>query len=354
MTALDWSVIGFYMFVMLAIGAYYARRTKSEEDYLLGGREMSATALGVSLFAALLSTISCLAIPGEVIKHGPMLFADVLSYPAVYAIIGWLIIPFFVKARVVTAYEILEIRFGVGVRLLGSLLWLSMRFMWMGVIVYATAKEVLVPLTGLPDWTTPLACIVMGIVTVAYTSIGGLRAVVVTDVIQESILVAGVMLTLAIITFDLGGVGAWWPKQWMADWDTLELGVGADSRASVPVAILSGMLWWICTAGSDQIAVQRYLSTRDSRTARRVLAVSLVASTIAILLLVLLGLALLAFFQRHPEALAPGTSVEHDADRLFARFIAVGFPSGVTGLIIAGLLATAMSSLSSGINSRAP
>jgi SSS family solute:Na+ symporter len=117
------------------------------------------------------------------------------------------------------------------------------------------------------------------------------------------------------------------------------------------MAMLSGMLWFICTAGSDQIAIQRYLATSDVREARKVLGVSLLATAVSLALLALTGLALLAYFRAHPDRLLPGTSVAQDADKLYAHFIVIGFPQGVTGLVIAGLLATAMSSLSSGVNS---
>lgn len=351
MSTLDWIVVAAYMGAMLAIGVYYSRRTKSEEEYLLGGRHMGGISVGLSLFAAILSTISCLATPGEMIQHGPMAFADIVTYPLIYWVIGWGLIPVFTALRITSAYELLETKFGLGVRLLGSLLFLSLRLVWMGVILYATTSQVLIPLSGLPAWTTPLACIAIGAITVIYTSIGGLRAVVATDVIQESILMFGVIATIGIITYSLGGVGAWWPDEWMPHWDKFSLEFSSENRVTVPIAMLTGFLWWICTAGSDQIAIQRYLATRDVATARKALGVSLIASFVSALLLATTGLALMAYFQANPSQLMEGTSVKQDADKLFAQFIAVGLPSGVTGLVIAGLLAAAMSSLSSGINS---
>ncbi|RIK78577.1 MAG: sodium-coupled permease [Planctomycetota bacterium] len=351
MATIDWLIIAGYLAAMLAIGLYYGAQTKSAEDYLLGGRRMGAVSVGLSLFAAILSTISCLAAPGEMIQHGPMVFSDVLVYPLVYAIVGWLLIPVFIRLQVTTAYEVLETRFGLGVRLLGSLLFLTLRLVWMSVIVYATTSKVLIPLSGLPASWTPAACLVIGAVTVAYTSIGGLRAVVVTDVIQESILLGGILLALVLISLDLGGAAAWWPNHWMPHWDKFSLAVSSETRMTVPMAMLTGLLWWICTAGSDQIAIQRYLATRDSATARRALAISLAASFLSALLLGTLGLALLAYFRANPSLLASDMSVQRNGDKLFARFIAIGLPRGVTGLVIAGLLATAMSSLSSGINS---
>jgi len=351
MTALDWIVVVAYMLAMLGVGEYYSRRNKSTEDYLLGGRNLGTTSVGLSLFASLLSTISYLAIPGEMIKHGPMIFADILTYPLVYFIVGWLLIPRFMALNVATAYQPIEARLGLGMRLLGSVLFLAIRLLWMGVIVYVTAKQILVPLMGLPEYATPLVCIAMGVVTVIYTSVGGLQAVVITDAVQSLILLAGAVLTLVCVSISIGGPNQWLPTEWPEHWDHFELGFQANARVTVLATCISGLLWWLCTAGSDQMAIQRYLSTRDAQAARRALAVSLLATALSTVLLAAVGLAVLAYFKVHSSALPAGADIVQNADALFPRYIVVGFVPGVTGTVIAGLIAAAMSSLSSGINS---
>jgi SSS family solute:Na+ symporter len=115
--------------------------------------------------------------------------------------------------------------------------------------------------------------------------------------------------------------------------------------------MIAQFTWWVCTAGSDQMAIQRYLATRDTRAARRVLATSLGANTLVNLLLCAVGLALLAYFRTHPHVLPDGQTILSDSDKLFPRFIAFALPVGLSGLVVAGLLAAAMSSLSSGVNS---
>ena len=184
-----------YILGMLSIGWYYSKRTKTQEDYLLGGRHMSPLMVGISLFASLFSCISYLAYPGEIIKYGPMILGSVLSYPFVALIVGWFIIPFIMRLRVTSAYEILELRFGPGVRTLGSVLFLSLRLLWMSVIVYAMTTKVLVPLSGLPAWTIPWVCTLLAVVTIVYTAMGGLRAVVITDVVQAVILFSAAIVT---------------------------------------------------------------------------------------------------------------------------------------------------------------
>jgi Na+/proline symporter len=115
-------------------------------------------------------------------------------------------------------------------------------------------------------------------------------------------------------------------------------------------AFLNMFIWMTCTAGSDQMAIQRYLATRDVRTARRSFGIHLATEVLISVLLALVGLAVLGYFQANPEQLGSGMSLEKSADKLLPRFIVVGLPAGLTGLVIAALLSAAMSSLSSGMN----
>jgi SSS family solute:Na+ symporter len=351
MTPLDWVVIVAYGVGMLAVGWYYWRRTATTDDYLLGGRSMRPVGLGLSLFASLLSTITYLSLPGEMIRHGPMMLAMVVAFPLVAYVVGWFMIPFIMTLKITSAYEILETRLGLGVRMLGASFFLAMRLAWMAVIIYATTDKVLVPLMGLKASATPVLCAVLGAITVVYTSMGGLRAVVLTDVVQTLILFGGALFTLVLISIHLGGPAAWWPQTWPDHWADPQWGLSLTARTTFLGALMAQFTWWVCTAGSDQMAIQRYLATRDVKTARGVLITSLAANTMVYLILFAVGLSLLAYFRLHPEMLPQGTGLLTDPDRLFPHFIAVGLPTGVSGLVVAGLLAAAMSSLSSGINS---
>lgn len=346
---LDWIVIAVYGMCMIAIGWYYHRRTETREDYLLGGRRMGFKAVGLSLFATMLSTISYLALPGEMIKNGPMILAQFAAYPLTVLVVGWIIIPRIVQFRVTTAYEILEVRLGLGVRLLGSFFFLSLRLLWMSVIIYATATKIIVPLSGLSSSASPWICVAIGMVTVLYTTMGGLRAVILTDVIQTFILFAGAIASLIVITISLGGVGAWWPTSWAPTWQQPNW-FDPGARVSFLGAMLGPFFWYICTSGSDQMAVQRYLSTRNVKAARNALIVSTVTETIVTLFLAVMGFALLAYFVARPQVFGTAENAIQHADELFPMFISIGLPVGVSGLVVAGLLAAAMSSLSSGVS----
>jgi SSS family solute:Na+ symporter len=311
---------------------------------------MRPLAVGLSLFATLFSTISYLAWPGEMIKNGPMVLSMIVAYPLVAIVAGWFMIPYIMKLKITSAYELLETRLGLSVRMLGSTLFLLLRLLWMATIVYATADAVLVPLMGVDSAWTPWVSTVLGLVTLIYTAMGGMKAVVVTDVLQGLILFFGAVVALVLITYEMGGIAAWWPTHWAAHW-TEPVFYDPNIRISFLSASLATFTWYIATTGSDQMAIQRYLATRDAPAARRVLNTSLVADAVVFLLLSSLGLALLAYFTIHPELLAPGQSLVEHADELLTRFIVVGMPPGLSGLVVAGLLAAAMSSLSAGINS---
>lgn len=351
-TTLDLAIIAVYMTAMMSIGVYYSLRTTGSEDYLLGGRQMSSWSIGLSLFATILSTISFLAWPGEIVRHGPVILCQLIAYPIAFGIVGWFLIPHIMQYPVTSAYELLEFRLGASVRYLASGIFLVLRLAWMSVVIYATVQKVLIPVLHLPQEWAPWLCLVVGAVTVIYSTLGGLRAVVVTDVIQAGVLLSAAVASLALITYWLGGVDGWWPTSWPEHWSEPRISFHANERSAMGF-LLSMITWYVAMAGSDQMAIQRYLATRDIRSARKALAYAWGVEAFAFALMAMIGLALLAWFTVHPEWLPAGTSIKETPDQLFPLFITYGLPPGISGLVVAGLLAAAMSSLSSGVNSTA-
>lgn len=349
MNTLDWVAIGLYVAAMLGIGGFYARRSRTQDDFLLGGRRMNPVAVGLSYFATMFSTLTYLGVPGEMVRNGPAVLAQILALPLAWLVVGRFVIPIVMRQPVTTAHEILEARLGLGVRTLAATFFLLMRLLWMGLIIQATATQVLVPVIGLDPKVAPLVGLVMAIVTVIYTSLGGFKAVVATDVVQTVILLGGAVLCLGIVTFDQGGLG-WLPDRWADHWQPPALGLDLTARRGALSLMLAFLTWHVCTASSDQMAVQRYLATRDAAAARRMLATGLGCSGGVTTLLVLVGAALLAHARSHPELFGAPAAVVADADTLFPRFIAQSLPAGVRGLVVGGLLAAAMSSLSSGLS----
>lgn len=351
MAVIDWLILAAYAFLMLGIGFFYSRKNKNAEDYHLGGRSMNPFLVGLSLFATILSTLSYLSYPGEMIKYGPVIFTSLISFPFVYYIVGWFLIPKFMSLKVTSAYEILEIKIGTGVRVLGSFFFLSLRLLWMATIIYATVNTAIISIFGIQKSYVPLICLIMAVITVIYTSMGGLKAVVITDSLQTVILILGALLTLFIIAVNLGSFQAIFPNKMPAHWEPITWGLDAGKRMTVSNAILMVFVWYICTAGSDQMAIQRYLATKNVRSARKTFRISVITNFLVQSLLAVVGLALLAYFTKKPYELPAGETIFTYADSLFPWFIVIGLPVGVTGLVTAGLISAAMSSLSSGLNS---
>ncbi len=352
LTTLDWLIIVGYGIGMLLVGFYFSRQNKSSDDYMLGGRNMQSWKVGLSLFATMFSAVSYLSLPGEMIRYGPMMWAQIFSLPLIYFVVAYFFIPYIMKLKITSAYELLETKLDIRNRIVAAIYFLIMRLVWMAVIIYMVSEKVIVPIMGWPEDTALLVSIIMGIVTVIYTSFGGLRSVVLTDVVQTFILFGGTILAIILIINQLGDVSAIIPTKWPDQWSGWVF-FDTQARVSFLTVNIATFGWYVCTAGSDQMAIQRYLATKDIKSARRMYLSSILSNIVVFILLATLGLALYAFFKKNPELLLEGTSLVNGADLLFPRYIVIGLPSGISGLVLAGLLAASMSSLSSGINSSA-
>ena len=322
-STLDWTVIVLYFIMMVLTGVYYSRRNKSVKDFVLGGKNMGSFSIGLSLFATMLSSLSYLSYPGEMIRYGPIVFAGMFAFPFTHWVVGW------------------------------SVFFLSLRFLWMATIIFATVDMAIGAVIEVTPLQRFIFSTVLLIVTLVYSSIGGLKAVVMTDVFQTILLWVGAVLTIVIVSVKLGSFSDWIPDQWLSHWSPLKWGFDTNERLTIGNAMLMLFVWYICTAGSDQMAIQRYLATKDLKAARRSFGIALLSNLFVKILLGLVGLALLAFFFKNPHLLGEGGNVLEHSDKFFPRFIVVGFPVGISGLVFAGILAAAMSSLSGGLNSTA-
>jgi SSS family solute:Na+ symporter len=350
LVAIDWVLIAVYALSTIGLGWYMGRRQQTAKEYFVGRGNMNPALVGISLFATLLSTISYLAGPGEIIGKGPVALTSVLAYPFAYLIVGYLLIPAIMRRRVTSAYELLEERLGVGVRLLGASMFIFLRLIWMSLLVYAAAKAVTVMIDVDETWI-PAIVLVTGFVSVIYTSLGGLRAVVITDLVQAILLLGGALLVVGVVTVELGGL-SWFPSSWQVHWDSQPLySFDPTTRVTVVGTVLSILLWHVCTLAGDQTSIQRFMATRDARSARRAVAINLIYGTVVAVVLAAVGLSMMGYFQQHPEQIPAGMELARDADKIFPRFIAFHLPVGISGLVVAAMFAAAMSSIDSGVNS---
>ncbi len=352
--AIDWLVLVGVAASLIGIGAYYSRRQKTAENYFMADRNMSPFLVGISLYATICSTLTYLGLPGEVVQNGPVyLGATLVAFPFVYLVVGYLVIPSIMRLKVTSAYELLEERLGLPVRLATSAAFLMTRFVWMGLMLYTTSLILVTVMGWDPAWI-PLISIITGMITTIYSLVGGYAAVVITDVLQFFILLLGAIATVICISVLMGGVGAWWPVSWATHWAPQPFfTTDPQVRVTIVGTFVGAILWWVCTSTSDQMAVQRYLSTRDVPAARRALLHNCIAASSVVVVLGLVGYAVLAFYQTNPHFVPAHQSLAKNGDTLFPHFVGHFLPVGLPGLVVSGLLAAAMSSLSSGINSSA-
>lgn len=348
---IDWLVIVVYASSTIALGWYYSRKQKDSKEYFIGSGSLNPILVGVSLFATHLSTISYLSVPGETISKGPIMILLIIPcYPVSYFIVRRYLLSVYMRHRVTSAYELLEDRLGLGVRLLGAGMFVVVRLSWMCLLVYVAARAMTVMLGVSEEWI-PWIVLVTGFVSIIYTSLGGLGAVVITDFLQTALLLGGAILVIALVTVELGDF-SWVPTSWQPTWDS-QPAFSFDPRVRVTMfgTFFSVLVWTVCTAGGDQLSIQRFMATGDAEAAKRsYLAQTLVASTV-LLALLFVGFALMGYFQARPLELPPGLNLATDGDQVFPRFIAFHLPIGIAGLVVSAMFAAAMSSLDSGVNS---
>ncbi len=348
---IDWLIIAVYASSTIVLGWYYSRKQKDAKEYFVGSGNMSPFLVGVSLFATHLSAISYLSIPGETIGKGPIFILLILpAYPMSYLIVSRYILPLYMKHRVTSAYELLEERLGLGVRILGGVMFILVRLTWMCLLVYVAARAMTVML-GVDESWIPWIVLVTGFVSIIYTSLGGLGAVVITDFLQTALLLGGAILVVILVTVELGDL-SWIPTTWQPFWDVQPaLSFDPQVRVTMFGTVFSVMVWTVCTAGGDQLSVQRFMATRDLEAAKRSYLVQTLVATTVLGTLLFVGFALLGYFQARPHELPLGLSLAENGDQIFPRYISFHLPVGISGLVVSAMFAAAMSSLDSGVNS---
>ena len=352
LNTLDLLMMAAYAGMMLGIAWRYARRNKTSEDYFVAGRNANPLVVGISMIAALFSSISFLTTPGELITYGPGLAWGMLHIPFTFVIVGYFIIPRIMRHKVTSGYELLEERFGPRVRMAASLLFVVSRLVWMAFIVFLSGK-VLAGITGVP---LPYMLAAVGIITTAATAAGGIRAVMATDVVQFIFHIGSAVLVVAFVTYRLDGF-SWWPRWGSPELTSLQwpevkvFSLNAFDRVTIVGALVQATLWWVCAATSDQMMIQRFLCTPDARSARRSFLSCLLGDGAFNLVLWIIGFAILGYFQHFAEqSPKPAVLLSHQADDLFPHLISTVLPAGLRGIIIAALFSDIMQSLSGGIS----
>ena len=349
---LDHLVLVAYLLGMMWLGWRLSRNQKTDEEYFLGGRRLPWFVVGVSLIATLLSSVAYLGVPGIVWRFGfDSILGSLVAISIDLFVVLLVAIPFFVRFRFTTAYEYLEHRFNLSVRLLGASLFLLFITVYMGVVVLLSARALAVA-TGLP-----LVLIIssVGVIATLYTMMGGIRAVVWTDVIQAALLLGGGLFVIGYV--------AWTTDSGPADWMRVVNSRGNESfplvaldptiPATTFTLVLGACLWTLMSNTGNQMTLQRYFSTVDVRAAKRSFVTGTVVNVVLVILLTTVGASLIYYFTEGPETLPTDFDLTSgkDRDSIFPFFVADRIPPGFAGGIFAALLAAAMSTIDSGVNS---
>jgi SSS family transporter len=336
-----------YLVILAWMGWYFSKRQKNTNDFFKGGGRIPWWAAGLSIFGTVLSAITFMAIPAKTYSSDWSYFMYNMGIVLVAPLIILLFVPYFRKQNVTTAYEFLEYRFNLATRLIGSLFFILFQIGRMAIVLLLPSIALSI-VTGV----NVIVCIlIMGLVSMIYTSIGGIEAVVWTDVIQVIILLGGALLSLIIISLEISGGLIGIINQGLEQEKFNIINVVFDLKKPVLWTVLVGSLFAnLTTYGTDQTIVQRYLSVKSQRAAEKSVWTNALLSIPASLLFFMIGTALFVFYRHYPDQLSISLS---EADAIFPWYIVTQLPKGVSGLLISGIFAASMSSLSSSINSAA-
>ena len=338
-------ILGVYLGGLVLMGFYFARREKSTNDFFKAGGRIPWWAAGLSIFGTQLSAITFMAIPAKSYATDWTWFIMNMTIILVAPLIVFMFLPFYHRLNVTTAYEYIEKRFNVALRVVASAMFIIFQFARIGIVLYLPS----IALSVVTDIDIQLCIAIMALLSIAYTVMGGIEAVIWTDVIQVIVLLGGACLVLLTIPAHIqGGFGG-----------MIDIALDADKLRLFDFHFnFRGPTFWVLTLGgiganlisygSDQTVIQRYMTTRNEKEAARGIWTNAVLTLPASIIFFGLGSALYSFFRSNPGSLDISMKM---TDAIFPWYIATQLPAAIAGILIAGIFAAAMSSLDSSMNS---
>ena len=343
MNGIDLVVVVVYIAGVSILGASLGARSRGLKGYFLGESDVPAWAVMISIVATETSTATFLSVPGVAYRGDFTYLQLAFGYIIGRVLVAVFLLPAYFRGSILTAYQLLQERFGGPTRTLASLLFLAARSLGDGLRLFLAAT-VLEHLTG---WSSMAAIAVLALVTVVYTFLGGMKAVVWTDVIQFCVYILGACAALLILARELPGG---WPTlietaRQGGKLHLLDFRFDLTRPFTFWAGVLGGMVLNTATHGVDQMMVQRYLAARSQGQA----AFALVASGFVVLaqfaLFLLIGASLWVFYRALPPAVPLGS------DEVFTYFIVHYLPRGMMGLLVAAIFSAAMGTLAGSLNS---
>ncbi|WP_368882183.1 sodium:solute symporter [Proteus mirabilis] len=342
---INYAVLFGYLAAMLLVGVYFSKRQKTADDYFRGGGRVPGWAAGVSVFATTLSSITFMSIPAKAYTSDWTFIIGQYLAIAILPLVFYFYIPFFRKLKITSAYEYLEARFDVRSRLFASLSFMLFHIGRVAIITYLTVLA-LRPFMGID----PVVLIVLiSLLCIIYTWMGGIEGVIWTDVIQGLLLSGGAVLIFIMICFKVdGGISEiftttaqadkFFPiTQWRWSW----------TDSTIPVLMIGFLFANIQQFTASQDVVQRYIVTDSIKETKRTLITNAKLVAIIPIFFFAIGSALFVYYQQNPSLLPAG----FNTGGILPLFIVTEMPIGIAGLIIAAIFAAAQSSISSSLNS---
>ncbi|HSI77256.1 MAG TPA: sodium:solute symporter [Lunatimonas sp.] len=347
---IDLVVFLVYMLAIVLFGASFYFKKRTADQYITGGGNLPSWAIGMSIFATFVSSISFLALPGNAYLTNWNGFVFSLSIPIAAILAVKFFVPLYRGIKSASAYYFLETKFGSWARTYASVCYLLTQLARMGAIMYLLA----LPMNALFGWSIPMIIIVTGLSVLVYAMLGGFEAVVWTDAIQGIVLITGALACAGIILFSMPeGPGQVFTIA--SEHKKFSLGsFGLSlSEATFWVILVYGLFINLQNFGVDQNYVQRYLSAKNEKEAVKSTLLGSLLYVPVSLLFFFIGTALFAYYQAMPESLPEELFAPENSDKVFPYFIVNVLPTGMTGLLIASIFAAGMSTVSTSVNSSA-
>ena len=349
------SVLDLIVFIVLTLGsvifgASFFKKNKTTSQFTSGGGKIPGWVVGFSLFAAFLSCISFLGLPGKAYISNWNAFVFSLSIPIAAIFSVRFFVPLYRGLGSISAYHYLEVRFGVWASVYASVCYILTKVMHTGAILLLLA----LPLNALFGWNIQTIIIVTGITVTLYSMLGGIQAVIWTDAIQGMILIIGAVVAALILTFSMPG-GPSQLYEIAAANNKFSLGSFGSSLTDSTfwVVLMYGFFMNLQNFGIDQNNVQRYMTTGTEKEAKSSALFGYLLYIPLSMILFYIGTALFAYYSAQPDLLPLELKVSGSGDKIFPYFIATALPDGIKGLLIASIFAAGMSNISANINGTA-
>jgi SSS family transporter len=340
---IDICIIGMYFLIIVFVGGFYGRKEDNLADYFLAGRRIRWFFVLLSIVATEASALTFIGTPAFAYNHNWTYIQLAIGTIIGRFILGGVFIPVFYRNKIFTVYEYLGRRFSDGSKNASSILFLVTRCLASGVRLFG-ASILLSVATGLDPFAS---IIIIAAFATIYTSIGGMKAVIITDVCQAIIMFGGALLALFFIYRDIpqGWQGVMSATCELSKWKTFDFSFSYKDAYTVWAGILGSTFFTLATHGTDQDLVQRMLTAKDARQSKKALILSGFVDIPIVILFLSIGSLLFVLYQ-----LVPDPDLPEKADNIFPYYIIHKLPTAVRGILIAGVFSAAMSSIDSALN----